>query len=312
MRALTKAPKNRDGRSRTGRAPARGAARGAVQPAGRRRKPPGLIARLFGRLRAFISFRSPMLAMTLGLVVLTALAALFVSGVIGRSVHRASAAVDALVDDAGFGIAKLHLAGNRRTAPVTIEAALGLEPGQSMFSADLPGARARLLRLPWVSTAEVKRRYPDDISVRIVEKQPYARWQSPSGLYVVERSGGLITNRDVGAFANLPLLAGDGAPKAAAEFVDAVAHHRAIAARVKAYQYQSGRRWNLLLDDGVLVKLPENGWRKELDALDALIVDKGILERDLAEIDLRSPTQFFFVTKSGEQKDKKTDRGRAI
>ena len=60
------------------------------------------------------------------------------------------------------------------------------------------------------------------------------------------------------------------------------------------------------------MKLPEIGWRKELDALDSLIVDKGILERDLTEIDLRSPTQYFFVTKSGEQKDKKTDRGRAI
>jgi cell division protein FtsQ len=312
VRTLTKAPKNRDGRGRTGRAPARGAGRGAVQPFGRRKKPPGLIARAFGHVRALLDFRRPMLAMTLGIVVVTALAALFVSGAIGRSVHRANAAVDAFIDDAGFGIAKLHLAGNVRTAPVTIEAALGFTPGQSIFTADLPDARARLLGLPWVAKAEVKRRYPDDIAVRIVEKQPYARYQSPKGLYVVERSGGLITNRDIGAFASLPLLVGDGAPKAAAEFVDAVAKHRAIAARVKAYQYQSGRRWNLLLDDEVVVKLPELGWRKELDALDSLIVDKGILERDLTEIDLRSPTQYFFVTKSGEQKDKKTDRGRAI
>ena len=71
-------------------------------------------------------------------------------------------------------------------------------------------------------------------------------------------------------------------------------------------------RWNLLLDDGVVVKLPETGWRKQLDALEHLIVDKGILERDVMEIDLRSPTQYFFVTKTDAQKDKKTVRGRAI
>ena len=304
---------SRDGRGRQGRTPARGVSRGAAQSFGRRSKPPNnAVSRLFARLRAFFSFRRPMLVMTLGIFVLTALAALFASGVIGRNVHRAGAAVDALVADAGFGISNLHLAGNVRTAPVTILAALGFAPGQSIFAADLPKARARLLRLPWVADAEVKRRYPDDISVRIVEKQPFARWQSLKGLYVVERSGGLITDKDLGPFGNLPLLAGDGAPRVAAEFVDAVAQHRAIVARVQTYQYQSGRHWNLLLDDGVLVKLPETGWRKELDALESLIVDKGILERDVVEIDLRSPTLYIFVTKSGEQKEKKTERGSAI
>jgi hypothetical protein len=39
-----------------------------------------------------------------------------------------------------------------------------------------------------------------------------------------------------------------------------------------------------------------------LDALEHLIVDKGILERDVSEIDLRSPTQYFFVLRSGERK----------
>ncbi len=314
MRSVSQAQKSREGRGRQGRSRTRGVTRGAAQQTfGRRKKSSGgPISRLFASLRAMLSFRYPMLVMTLGLILLTALAALFASGVIGRSVHRTHAAIDAAVADAGFGISRLHLGGNLRTAPATILAALGFEPGQSIFTADLQDARARLLRLPWVAKAEVKRRYPDDISVRIVEKQPFARWQSPSGLYVVERSGDLITDKDLGPFGKLPLLAGDGAPKVAAEFVDAVAQHRAIVARVQAYQYQSRRRWNLLLDDGVIVKLPETGWQKQLDALEYLIVDKGILERDLAEIDLRSPLHYFFITKSGEQKEKKVERGRAI
>ena len=145
-----------------------------------------------------------------------------------------------------------------------------------------------------------------------MEKLPYARWQAPDGLYVVERSGGLITNKGLETFPHLPLLVGDGAPKAALGFVDVVARHRAIAVRVQAYQYQSGRRWNLVLDDGVIVKLPEFGWQKQLDALDRLIVDKGILERDVTEIDLRSATHYFFVHKGGEDKNKKSEEGSAI
>jgi len=82
-----------------------------------------------------------------------------------------------------------------------------------------------------------------------------------------------------------------------------VTAQRAVAARVAAYEYVSQRRWNLILNDGVVVKLPETGWRKELDALEHLVVDAGILERDVTEIDLRSPTQYFFVLRSGEKKD---------
>ena len=58
----------------------------------------------------------------------------------------------------------------------------------------------------------------------------------------------------------------------------------------------------------MVVQLPEAGWQKELDALEYLIVDQGILERDVTEIDLRSPQQYFFVLKSGEKKD--VERGK--
>ena len=66
------------------------------------------------------------------------------------------------------------------------------------------------------ASADVQRRYPDDISVRIVEKLPFALWQSPDGIAVVERSGKVITTQNVEAFSRLPKLVGTGAPDAAA------------------------------------------------------------------------------------------------
>ena len=313
MRPVSQQRKSPKSRGKSGRSPSRGITRGSAPRASRRSKEAGLLARLADSVRARLSFRRPMVWLTAGVVGIALLGGLFVSGFIGRTIHRTDKAIDAAVAGAGFELTQVHLSGNVRTSQVTIMAALGFTPGQSIFGVDLRAARARLMQLPWVKEAEVKRRYPDDIAVRIVEKVPYARWQSPKALYVVERSGALITDRGVQKFGNLPLLLGDGAPKVAPSFVDAVAHHRAIVARVQAYQYQSERRWNLLLDDGVIVKLPETGWQKQLDALDHLIVDKGILEDDIREIDLRSPTHYFFVRRtSGPEKDKKPDRGSAI
>lgn len=248
-------------------------------------------------------FRRPILLMTLGLVLFAAIAAIFVSGAVGRALHGIGDAADTVAADAGFGISEIHLAGNSRVPPESILAALGMRPGESIFGAKLRDARARILALDWVASADVVRRYPDSIFVTIVEKRPFALWQSPEGIAVVERAGGIITTRDVDKFARLPKLVGDGAPETAADVIDAVMAHRAVAARVAAYQYVSKRRWNLILNDGVVVKLPELGWQKELGALDHLIVDAGILERDVTEIDLRSPTQYFFVLRGGEKKD---------
>jgi cell division protein FtsQ len=274
----------------------------ATQSFGKRAKGPGLLSRLYWKLRGWLSFRQPMMLMATSLVVLAFVAALVVSGTVARAVRQVNDAADALVANAGFGISEVHLAGNQRTPPETILAALGFEPGESIFGADLQSARARLMQLDWVAEADVQRRYPDAISVRLVEKLPFAIWDSGHGVYVVERNGKTITDKGLAEFARLPHLVGANAPADAADLIDAVAAHRATAARTKAYQRVSERRWNLILDGGVVVQLPEADWQKQLDTLEMLIVDKGILERSLTEIDLRSPKAYFFLLK-GQQKD---------
>lgn len=233
-------------------------------------------------------------------------AVLIVAWLVGGAGHRIHSALtrdfDSASATAGFGIVDVHISGNTRTPPDVLVAALGLEPGQSIFEADLQAARQRLMALDWVADADVRRRYPGSIYVTIVEKRPFALWQAPSGLFVIERSGGTITSKNLESFASLPKLIGPEA-NSGADIVDAVALHRGVLARVKAMERVADRRWNLILDDGVIVKLPEENWQKQIDALERLIVDKGILERDVTEIDLRNSTNYFFTLKSGEKKD---------
>lgn len=314
MRPVSQERKSPKTRGKTGRTPSRGITRGVPQPYGRRAKSnSALLSRVLRFCRALLDARRPMLWATLTLVLLLGVAVVLSSGVFGRTVQRTDAAAGLLVADAGFGISQVHLAGNVRTTPGQIMEALGFRAGQPIFDVNLRAARARLMQLAWVADAEVKRHYPDDISVQIVERVPYARWQKSNGLYVVERNGRPITPHDADKFVRLPLLVGDGAPQAAEPFVSAVAAHRAVAARVAAYQYVSQRRWNLVLDDGVIVKLPERVWQKQLQILDHLIVDKGILEADIREIDLRHPGYYFFSRRStAGEKDKKPETGSAI
>jgi cell division protein FtsQ len=296
-----KAPKRPSPRSNAGRRGASPARAPRRQQFGKREKfDDGALARFIRETRERLTPSRPMLYISTGLFALTVLAGLFAGGYVGRMIAGVDDSLNAVAADAGFGIASVRLAGNRHTPPASILAALGFEPGQSIFDADIQAARARLLQLDWVAKADVSRRYPDSISVTIVERKPYALWQAADGLHVIESSSRPIAFARAQDYPHLPLFVG-GAPQGGADLVQAIAQHRAVKARVRAMQRISGRRWNLLLDDGVVVKLPEEGWRKQLDALEHLIVDKSVLERDIVEIDLRSPDNYFFVLRHGER-----------
>jgi cell division protein FtsQ len=303
MRSVKQARTQRsDGR----RKPERRSARPSRPTAGGRnssgkRKRDDSVSLLLARIHRWFDFGRPMLWLTGLLLLCVLVAGVFAGGHVRRAINAVGRAVDTVVADAGFGITSVQLGGNHRTQPADILAALGFQPDESIFAADVQAARTRLLGLPWVFDAEVRRQYPDSISVNIVERLPFALWQTGNGLYVVDRSGRTITVAQGSLFPHLPLLIGDGAPEAAADLVDAIALHRAVSARLKAMQRVSERRWNVILDGDVLVQLPEEGWQKQLDTLEHLIVDKGVLERDISEIDLRARDNYFFVLRNGQK-----------
>jgi len=245
----------------------------------------GLRAR-FGWLGGTFLFRRPMLTLTLLLIC--------GGGVMG------------LVS--GGQLSRFAASGADRTSPADAYAALGIERGQSIFTVSAADARKRLLDLPWVGDAEVRRMLPGALSIRLIEKRPFALWRDEKSTVVIERSGGVITAADTGEFDHLPLFAGAGAPEAAAAFLDAVRPYRAVFARLQTIQRMGERRWDLLLAGGVTVKLPEEGWESQLTELESLIVEKAILERDIEMIDLRYPDNYVFKLHNGDSRPVSRER----
>jgi cell division protein FtsQ len=125
---------------------------------------------------------------------------------------------------------------------------------------------------------------------------------------VVERSGAPITTADPARFAQLPTLVGDGAPQAAAQLLDVIGATRAISSRIKLIERVSNRRWNLVLDGPVLVKLPEEGWEREIGILEKMIVEQGVLEKDVEIIDLRFADRYIFRLRNGDSHESPRER----
>jgi cell division protein FtsQ len=195
--------------------------------------------------------------------------------------------VQAITARSGFAVDDVRIAGHREISEIDVIGAIGLDGWTSLIGFDAKGARARIGTLPWVKSVSVRKIYPDTLDVQIEERQPFAIWQHGSELTLIEASGNVIAPFSSNRHASLPLVIGLGAPEKAAAFVAKVEQYPELAARVKGYIHIGERRWDLRLENGVTIKLPEDGADEAIAEVLELDRRQGLLSRDIAAVDLR-------------------------
>jgi cell division protein FtsQ len=190
--------------------------------------------------------------------------------------------------DAGFGIGRIGITGQALADEQQIVIALGLGPTTSTLNFDVEAARARIEELPAVETATVRKVYPDHVAVEVTEKVPVARWRVDGVTFVVDANGEQI-GEDRGAYAELPLVIGDGAADDALVMIRALDRHETLNYDLVALSRIADRRWDLLYETGLRVQLPEVGVGPALQQLQTLQDKFAVLDRDVTVIDLRVP-----------------------
>ena len=187
----------------------------------------------------------------------------------------------------GFAVTDVRISGNGETSDIDVLERLDLNGWTSLVGLDVDAARDQVASLPWVQSATVRKVYPDAIEISVVEKTPFAIWQYGKDLMLVEADGKLITPFRSGRHADLPLVVGEGAAGKAQAIVARVAEHPEIASRVESYVRVGNRRWDLRLDNGVTLKLPEEGVDTALSYLADTDRASGLLSRDILAVDMR-------------------------
>jgi cell division protein FtsQ len=190
----------------------------------------------------------------------------------------------------GLRVGNVVIEGRQKTPEPLLRAALGVHRGEPMLSFSVTDARARIETINWVRSATVERRLPDTIVVRLEERRPFAVWQLQGKFVLIDRAGDTVTESDVSAFASqLPLVVGPGAPTAAGTLIDALTAYPLIMGRVIAATRIGERRWNLRMNNGADVLLPENQEAAALAKLMELQTTHALLDRPLQVVDLRLP-----------------------
>jgi cell division protein FtsQ len=203
-----------------------------------------------------------------------------------ESVHDAA---DAVAQRVGFQSAKISIDGASRLARADVLRIAGVSDASTLFLIDAGATRARLLRNSWIADATVAKLYPDRLEITIVEKKPFAVWQSRGNFFVIANDGTVIDQltRERVREAGLPIVVGEGADRRARELVLMLARFPHLRGEIAAAVWVAERRWNLRLKNGVDVRLPEDDADVALMRLVALDRDKRLLSRDLSVIDMR-------------------------
>jgi len=188
----------------------------------------------------------------------------------------------------------------KNTPKPLLLAALGVSVGDPILAFSVEDARARIEKLSWVEHVAVERRLPGTIYVAITERRPFAIWQYQGKFRLIDRDGQTVTNEDVAAFGELPLVVGAGAPVHAAAMLDLLTNFPDVHDHVTALVRVGERRWNLQLKNGMVVMLPEGHEDAALQRLHELQASQSLLDRPLISLDLRLPDRLAVRSRQSE------------
>ena len=253
-------------------------------------------ARGLMRLRAAFD-RPPSLwieiGLTLGIVLAAATFGATRGGQIGAFVASHGSLGDLVARKLGFGIETVTISGATHMEESRILSIAGINSKSSLLFFDVAAARQRLEADPLVKQASVRKLYPNQIVVEIVERTPYGVWQKDGEVRAIAADGGAIDEVRDGRYFGVPFVVGDGANVRVREFAELLDAMAELKPRVEAGVLIGERRWNLKLKSGVEIKLPDNDPKTAIATLLRLERQSRILERDVLALDFRAPGRVF-------------------
>ncbi len=193
----------------------------------------------------------------------------------------------------GFGVDIVTVSGATHMSESRILSIAGISSKNSVPFFDAAAARARLEADPLVKQASVRKLYPNQIVVDIVERTPYGVWQKDGQVRAIAADGAPIDEVSEGRYVDLPFVVGEGANVRIRELAALLAAMDELKPRVEAGILVGQRSWDLKLKSGIEVKLPEVDPEAAAATLLRLQRQSRILDRDVLALDFRTPGRVF-------------------
>lgn len=209
------------------------------------------------------------------------------SGMVARLMDQVIVSATEASVRAGFSVDEILVEGRTETTRAQLLDAIGVRQNDPILAIDTEAVRTRLRALGWVADAVVQRRLPGTLYVSIKERTAMAIWQRQGQFVLVDPHGEVIGAEGLERYMHLKVIIGDAAPKHVPALLEMLTSAPHLMQRVRAGIWVGNRRWNLQLDDGIDIHLPESDPQAAWSRLVALDRDNKILSRNILAVDLR-------------------------
>tara|TARA_B100000029_G_scaffold469148_1_gene506790 strand:- start:7268 stop:7942 length:675 start_codon:yes stop_codon:yes gene_type:complete len=118
--------------------------------------------------------------------------------------------------------------------------------------------------LKFVKELKIKKIYPDTIKVIIIEYEPIGIFFSESKKFLLTKNGKVIQNYQDGKFNTLPQVYGKNAKKSFHIFYKSLENTNFETELIKQFNYFDINRWDIILKNDKVVKLPTNNYENSL------------------------------------------------
>jgi cell division protein FtsQ len=195
------------------------------------------------------------------------------------------------ITSSNFGLYHIETNDLKRTTPQDLERALNLRRGSNLWRLDIYSLKKVIEALPWVASAQVRKRFPNTLILNVNEKDPVALYILPGTQkkHLVAQDGSIIATSPHQKDLNLLTLYGPQAPQHAIPLLKLLAQEPRLQSLIKGAQHYYSHRWDLFLKGWVRVKLPAGGSGRGLSRLAAFLKSMQFSLQGIQEIDCRLP-----------------------
>jgi cell division protein FtsQ len=242
---------------------------------------------VFAAIERRLPPRGTFLGASLAFLLICSGLGLHMGGSYERAIHLHGSPKDMAARLIGFDISKVSVLGVQELIEQEVIDFSGITSVQSLAFLDTEKVQNQLLQNPLIAQAEVRKLFPNRLTIRIKERSPYAIWQKEGEIHLIAEDGESIDTMRDDRFKRLPHVVGEGANKRVAEYARLLEAAGDLKSKIRAGVLVSERRWNLKMTNGVDVKLPEYGAEAAISALARLDREAQVLDRAIVSVDLR-------------------------
>ncbi|MBF0454043.1 MAG: FtsQ-type POTRA domain-containing protein [Magnetococcales bacterium] len=191
-----------------------------------------------------------------------------------------------------FPLQEIHMEGIVNTDVQGALELIDIDKGTNLFAIDLDSVKKNLLTLPWIRTVQVKRVFPDLLSVKLTEKVAVCMGKEENQLSLLDEYGTAIKELEPGDPLVFPVVVTSEREKNKSArivwLINLLGRHGWVKEQISEAVGYAGNRWVLYTKKGVRLLLSERA-DDELELLMRLQRKYDLLNRQIRQVELRIP-----------------------